>query len=163
MSSDSTIADLHYIIQIVMGWDNDHLHQFIIDKQFYSDPEFELNDSFGGSTVRNEKKTLLQDVAPRAGKVLIYEYDFGDSWTHRIKVEKILKQESSAKSAMECVDGARACPPEDCGGIWGYQDMLQVLKDPKHEEHESTMEWLGEEFDPEAFNLEKINTFLKRF
>ena len=158
-----SLGRLHAVIQLVMGWENAHLHQFIIDKQFYSDPAFKLNEDGGAQRVLNEKKTLLADIAPRAGKVLVYEYDFGDSWTHRIKVEKILKQESSAKSAVECVDGARACPPEDCGGIWGYPDMLQVLKDPTHEEHESTLEWLGEEFDPEAFNLEKINTFLKRF
>ena len=157
-----SLGRLHAVIQMVMGWDNDHLHQFIIDKQFYSDPEFELNDSFGGSTARNEKKTLLQDDAPRAGKVLIYEYDFGDSWTHRIKVEKIIKQGPSTGSAVQCIDGARACPPEDCGGIWGYEDLLEALKDPKHAGHESTLEWLGEEFDPEAFDLEKINKALHR-
>jgi hypothetical protein len=103
------------------------------------------------------------DIALRAGKVLVYEYDFGDSWTHRIKVEKILKQGPSTGSAVQCIEGARACPPEDSGGIWGYREMLEALSNPKHKEHKSTMEWLGEEFDPEEFELEKINTFLKRF
>jgi hypothetical protein len=157
-----SLGRLHAVIQVAMGWENAHLHQFIIDKQFYSDPAFELNEFGDAPRVRDEKKTLLANVAPRDGKVLVYEYDFGDSWTHRIKVEKIIKQESSAKGAVECIDGARACPPEDCGGVWGYEDMLQVLKDPKHEDHESTLEWLGEDFDPEAFDLEKINKTLRR-
>jgi hypothetical protein len=158
-----SLGRLHAVIQVAMGWDNDHLHQFIVDKQFYSDPDFELNEFGDMPGARNEHKTVLMNVAPRAGKVLGYEYDFGDSWTHRIKVEKIIKQETSAKSAVECIEGARACPPEDCGGVWGYQDMLQVLKDPEHEEHESTLEWLGEEFDPEAFDMEAINKVLRRF
>jgi len=158
-----SLDDLHEIIQVVMGWENDHLHQFIVDKQFYSDPAFELNE-FGDSLgVLDEGKTLLMKVAPRAGKVLIYEYDFGDSWMHRIKVEKILGQESSAGDAVKCIDGARACPPEDCGGVWGYEDMLQVLKDPKHEEYESALEWLGGDFDPEGFDMEATNKALRQF
>jgi len=159
---NASLGRLHAVIQVAMGWDNDHLHQFIVDKQFYSDPEFGMNDLGDAPRVRNEHKTLLSDVAPRAGKVLIYEYDFGDSWTHRVKVEKILKQEPSIGSAVKCIDGARACPPEDCGGVWGYEDLLQALKDPKHKGHESTLEWLGEEFDPEAFDLEETNKALRQ-
>lgn len=155
------LGRLHAIIQVVMGWDNDHLHQFIIGKQAYSDPDFELNE-FGGAPVLNEKKTLLMNIAPRAGKVLVYVYDFGDSWEHRIKVEKILRGELSKENFVECIDGARACPPEDCGGVWGYEDLLQALKDPKHKGHESTLEWLGEEFDPEAFDLQNTNEALQR-
>ena len=160
---NASLSRLHAVIQVVMGWDNDHLHQFIVDKQFYSDPAFELNEFDDTPGVLDEGKTLLMQVAPRAGKVLIYEYDFGDSWTHRIKVEKILKQGPSMGSAVECIDGARACPPEDCGGVWGYEDMLQVLKDPKHEEYESALEWLGEDFDPEAFDMEATNKALRQF
>jgi hypothetical protein len=162
MPGSASLGRLHAVIQIAMGWDNDHLHQFIIDKQVYSDPDFELNEFGDMPGVRNESKTLLTDVAPRAGKVLVYEYDFGDSWTHRIKIEKILKQEPSTERAVTCVDGARACPPEDCGGVWGYEDMLEALKDPKHEGHESALEWLGEDFDPEAFDLEATNKALRQ-
>jgi hypothetical protein len=162
MPGNVSLGRLHSIIQVAMGWDNDHLHQFIIGKQVYSDPAFKLNDSWGAPPVLNEKKTLLADIAPRAGKVLIYVYDFGDSWEHRIKVEKILKQTPSKRNTVECIDGARACPPEDCGGSWGYEDLLQAFEDPKHKGHESTIEWLGEEFDPEAFNLEKTNAALRR-
>ncbi len=152
-----SLALLHGIIQIAMGWDNDHLHQFIIDKRFYSDPDFELGGFGDMPRVRDEYKTILMNVAPRAGKVLVYEYDFGDSWKHRIKVEKILKQEPSTGDAVTCIDGARACPPEDCGGVWGYEDMLEAIKDPKHEGHASALEWLGEDFDPEAFDLAATN------
>ena len=156
-----SLGRLHTIIQAAMGWENAHLHQFIIDKQFYSNPAFELNDFGDAPQVRNEKKTLLTDVALRAGKVLVYEYDFGDSWTHRIKVEKIFKQEPSTGSAVECIAGARACPPEDCGGAWGYEDLLEALKDPKHKGHKSTLEWLGEEFEPEAFSVDQTNSYLR--
>jgi hypothetical protein len=159
---DSSLYRLHGVIQAVMEWDNDHMHQFIVDKQFYSDPDFELNAFDDAPGVLDEGKTLLMTVAPRAGKVLIYEYDFGDSWMHRIKVEKILEPEPSAGDAVKCIDGARACPPEDCGGLWGYEDMLNALKDPRHKGHESAAAWLGEEFDPEAFDVEKVNRALSR-
>jgi hypothetical protein len=159
---NASLGRLHDIIQVAMGWSNAHLHQFIVDRQIHSDPAFELNEFGDAPGVRNESKTLLMNVAPRAGKVLVYEYDFGDSWTHRIKVEKILKQEPAIGSAVTCIDGARACPPEDCGGVWGYEDMLQILKDPEHEEHESTLEWLGEDFDPEAFDIEATNKALRQ-
>jgi hypothetical protein len=158
----TTLGHLHEIIQIVMSWENAHLHQFIVDKQFYSDPDFELNAFDDAPGVLDEGKTSLMQVAPRTGKVLIYEYDFGDSWRHRIKVEKILEQEPSAEGAAKCIDGARACPPEDCGGLWGYEDLIEALKDPRHEEHESAGEWLGKEFDPEAFDMEKANRALRR-
>lgn len=157
-----SLGRLHAVIQMAMGWSNAHLHQFIVDRQIYSDPTFELNEFGDMPDVRNESRYFLKNLAPRAGKVIVYEYDFGDSWTHRIKVEKILEQEPFTGGKIICIDGARACPPEDCGGVWGYQDMLQVLKDPEHEEHESTLEWLGQEFDPEAFDLAATNNGLRR-
>jgi hypothetical protein len=158
---NASLGQLHIIIQAAMGWDNSHLHHFAIGKQAYSDPAFEL-DEFRGVPVLDEDEALLTDVAPRAGKALDYMYDFGDSWKHRIKVEKILKQEPAIGSAVKCIDGARACPPEDCGGVWGYEDMLEALKDSKHEGHESALEWLGEDFDPEAFDLEATNRTLRQ-
>jgi hypothetical protein len=158
---NASLGRLHTVIQAAMGWDNSHLHRFIVGKQAYSDPAFEL-DEFRGVPVLDEDEALLTDVAPRSGKALLYMYDFGDSWGHRIKVEKILSGESSNENIVKCIDGARACPPEDCGGVWGYEDMLEALKDPKHKGHESTLEWLGEDFDPEAFDLEEINKDLRR-
>jgi hypothetical protein len=156
-----SLGRLHAVIQMAMGWDNSHLHFFAIGKQAYSDPAFDL-DEFRGVPVLDEDEALLTDVAPRAGKALVYMYDFGDSWGHRIKVEKILRGELSKGNIVECIDGARACPPEDCGGVWGYEDRLQALTDLRHNSHKSTLEWLGEEFDPEAFDLEEINKALRQ-
>jgi hypothetical protein len=158
---NASLGRLHNIIQKAMGWDNSHLHHFVIGKQAYSDPAFELEE-FRGVPVLNEDEALLTDVAPRAGKAIFYIYDFGDSWGHRIKVEKIIKGELSKGGIVECIDGARACPPEDCGGVWSYADMLQALTDLRHKSHKSTLEWLGEEFDPEAFDLEEINKALRQ-
>jgi hypothetical protein len=158
---NASLGRLHTIIQAAMGWDNSHLHHFVIGERAYSDPAFEL-DEFRGVPVLGEDEALLTDVAPRAGKALFYMYDFGDSWGHRIKVEKILKPEPAIGSAVTCIDGARACLPEDCGGVWGYEDMLEALKDPKHDGHEPALEWLGENFDPEAFDLEATNKALSQ-
>jgi hypothetical protein len=91
-----------------------------------------------------------------------YEYDFGDSWNHQITVEKILTPDPAAATVALCLDGARACPPEDCGGPWGYDNLLKILRNPKHEEHESMKEWLGHPLDPEAFDAEKVNTCLRK-
>jgi hypothetical protein len=84
------------------------------------------------------------------------EYDFGDSWLHEILVEKILPREPDARYPR-CLTGKRACPPEDCGGIWGYADFLDAIRDPNHPEHEAMLEWIGDDFDPEAFDLQTVN------
>jgi hypothetical protein len=91
-----------------------------------------------------------------------YEYDFGDSWNHQITVEKILTHDPAAATVALCLDGARACPPEDCGGPWGYDNLTEILRNPKHEEHDSMKEWLGRPLDPEAFDVEKVNTYLRK-
>jgi hypothetical protein len=88
-----------------------------------------------------------------------YAYDMGDGWEHEVLVEKILPAESGKRYPV-CITGRRACPPEDCGGIWGYAELLQTIKDPKHEGYEERMEWLGGEFDPEAFDAEEVNALL---
>lgn len=90
-----------------------------------------------------------------------YEYDFGDSWEHEIAVEKIFKRDQARKQAV-CLAGKRACPPEDVGGVWGYERFLQVIQDADDPEHEDLLEWIGGEFDPEAFDLEGVNALLRR-
>lgn len=90
-----------------------------------------------------------------------YAYDFGDSWELEIRVEKIVPAEHSMPTTAVCMDGARACPPEDCGGAWGYADLLESLADPKHPEHRNMKKWLGRRFDPEAFDLGRINLSLR--
>jgi hypothetical protein len=89
-----------------------------------------------------------------------YEYDFGDSWRHEILVEKVLAPEAGGRYP-QCVAGKRACPPEDCGGVWGYERFLEVIKDEDDPEHEETLEWAGGSFDPEAFSVEEANEALQ--
>ncbi|KAA3612168.1 MAG: plasmid pRiA4b ORF-3 family protein [Calditrichaeota bacterium] len=150
-----SLYDLHKIIQIAMGWSNSHLHQFIINKEYYSIPH---EDDW--QPVIDERKTHVKKIASAEGKKFIYEYDFGDNWSHDIVVEKILSVEQDSQYP-KCIKGKRACPPEDVGGLWGYAEFLAAMKDPKHKEHGSFVEWWGGQFDPEAFDLEAINEVLQ--
>lgn len=153
--SDFTLGQLHDVLQIAMGWTDSHLHQFIIGRTYYSQPDYELEG------VEDENKVRLDRVARAEKAKFVYEYDFGDSWQHDIVVEKILPREEGVRYPI-CIAGKRAGPPEDCGGIWGYADLLEIIQDPEHEEYEDMMEWLGGELDPEAFDLEEVNRKLRR-
>lgn len=152
---------LHAALQIVTGWTNSHLHHFRVGRDIYCEPQ-EDDFSFPGAPKRFDVgKFTLQQIAPREQDTFIYEYDFGDSWDHHITVEKILPPSAVAKSAL-CLDGARACPPEDCGGVWGYAELLKTLKNRKHPDHKHMKEWLGRDLDAEAFDLANINLWLKQ-
>jgi len=118
-----------------MGWTNSHLHHFLTQDARYSDPCHSEDPGFGNEPDRDETRATLLQVAPETGAQFGYEYDFGDSWEHEVTVEKILPAGSGAATAALCLDGARACPPEDCGGIWGYANLLKILRNPKHPEH----------------------------
>lgn len=158
---DATLGWLHSCLQTAMGWHGGHLHMFLTDDASYSSP-----NPFSGlemdSDDLDERKFTLQQVAPEAGDTFAYEYDFGDSWHHEITVEKILPGDAASATQAICLTGKRACPPEDCGGVWGYANLLKVLKNPKHEDHESMKEWLGRPHDAEAFDLEGTNLELRR-
>jgi hypothetical protein len=147
---------------VATGWTNSHLHQFHLGPLLYSDPRQNSPELEDDPQVLDENKATLRQVVPRQKDVLGYEYDFGDSWHHRITVEKILGPDPAAPNLAVCFGGARACPPEDCGGASGYDDLLKILRNPKHEEHQSMKEWLGRPFDPQAFDVEKVNTYLKK-
>jgi hypothetical protein len=156
---DIKLGAFHEVIQTVMGWTESHLHQFIANKQFYGMIDDDLDM---GMDVEDETKYKLSQLLTKEKDSLVYEYDFGDSWEHKILLEKILPFD--AKTVLPvCLKGKRACPPEDCGGIWGYGDLLITISDPKHPEYEEMMEWLGGEFDPEAFDLEEINENLAEY
>jgi hypothetical protein len=162
LPGNANLGWLHAVLQVAMGWTNSHLHQFRVGELLYSDlrhnsPEFE-----GDPEILDEHKATLQQVAPQQKDMLGYEYDFGDSWDHQITVEKILPPDPAAATVALCLDGARACPPEDCGGPWGYYNLLKILRNPKHEEHDSMKEWLGRPLDPEAFDVEKVNSYLRK-
>ena len=152
----TTLLKLHDILQIVMGWTNSHLHHFIIDGEFYSEP---FDDEFGVETKDSSRYKLNQFVG-RDGFKFRYEYDFGDSWLHDLVVEKILPAEKGARYPV-CVAGKRACPPEDVGSIPGYEDFLKAISNPKHPEHEQMLEWVGGDFDSEKFSVDEVNKALR--
>jgi len=154
--NDTTLEELHLILQVAMGWANYHLHQFTIDGIEYGQPDPDY-----GSEMEDETKVKLYQVAPEENAKFIYEYDFGDSWQHTVLIEKILPVEKGKHYPM-CIKGERACPPEDIGGPWGYTDFVEAVLDISHPEHEDMVEWVGGEFDPEAFNIEEINENLKQ-
>jgi hypothetical protein len=146
-----TLADLHRIIQVAMPWLDYHLHQFLIGNRYYSAPGM-LEEP----DVVDERTVRLADVAARKGRVLRYEYDFGDSWEHTITVEDILDPEAGKRYPV-CLDGERAGPPEDCGGVWGYARLLRGLEEPDNPEYAHLLEWLGRPFDPAAFSPASVN------
>ncbi|MCF7732997.1 MAG: plasmid pRiA4b ORF-3 family protein [Akkermansiaceae bacterium] len=121
-------------------------------------PDF---DDFDGFDIEDEREFSLAGLAPAARKKLRYEYDFGDGWLHEILVEKLLPPDPAMRHPV-CTAGKNACPPEDCGGIYGYYDVLAAVNDPKHPEHEERLEWLGGSFDPESFDLDAVNKTLKQ-
>ncbi|MGA2865067.1 MAG: plasmid pRiA4b ORF-3 family protein [Verrucomicrobiota bacterium] len=157
---NANLGWLHAVLQVAMGWTNSHLHQFRFGDQVCSDPAFQLEEYGGDPPMLDDNNTILMNARPRAGAVLRYEYDFGDSWSHVITVGKLTGPDRALAGMARCLDGARACPPEDCGGVWGYANLLKIIKNPRHKEHKSMLEWLGGRFDPEAFDREKVNTYL---
>lgn len=156
--SDATLAQLHWVIQFSMGWTNSHLHSFNIGGTEYGVPmpEFDID----GMEVHDEQTVKLNKVIPGEKFKFSYLYDFGDSWEHEILVEKVLEFDPTF-DYPNCITGKRACPPEDCGGVWGYQNFLEVIQDANHPEHEEMLEWVGRFFDPEDPDLEDVNPRLK--
>lgn len=126
VNENITLSKLHDILQTVMGWMNSHLHHFIINSEFYSEP---FDDDFGMVETKDESRFKLNQFVNRAGFRFRYEYDFGDSWLHSLVVEKILPAEKGVRYPV-CVTGKRACPPEDVGGVWGYKDFLKSSPTP---------------------------------
>ncbi len=154
--SDVKLNKLHDIVQTVMGWYNCHLHNFEVGGILYATPH---PDDW--EPVQDERKVKLQQVLFQEKTKILYVYDFGDNWEHEVLLEKIVTTEPGADDLL-CVKGKRACPPEDCGGIWGYVDFLETIHDPDHEEHKSLLEWVGGAFDSEHFDLADINQRLKQ-
>ncbi len=138
-----------------MGWEDSHLHQFDTGQTFYAPPY----DDDMGVECEDESKYKLSQLLKKEKDKLVYEYDFGDSWRHKIELEKILPYDAKYQIPM-CIKGKLACPPEDCGGVWGYADLLGTLEDPDNPDREELLEWLGEGFDPEYFNMDEINAEL---
>lgn len=158
---DIPLATFHRAIQTAMGWTNCHLHTFEVDRTRYTDPRM-LDDGFPDPNEHSYKgitiSRLLRDHGPKPR--LIYTYDFGDGWEHKVDLEKTTARQSRVRYPR-CTAGARACPPEDVGGIYGYAEFLEAIADPEHERHDEFLEWIGGDFDPEAFDLVAINQAMK--
>ncbi|WNG19855.1 plasmid pRiA4b ORF-3 family protein [Cystobacter fuscus] len=154
VQAGTSLSRLHAILQEAFGWTDSHLHQFETHSKRYG-PRLP-GDDFGLGLVPptlNEHKYLLSDIAPAARASFTYVYDFGDSWVHRIRVKKVQPAQARMRYPA-CTAGARAAPPEDCGGVPGYENLLEALRDPGHEGREELLEWVGGSYDPEAFDLE---------
>ncbi|MFV9689948.1 MAG: plasmid pRiA4b ORF-3 family protein [Desulfobacteria bacterium] len=147
------LDQLHSVLQISMGWFGYHLHQYIVGDSYIGlpDPDFEMD-------VIDERKIYLYDLVSNPKDNFIYEYDFGDAWNHKVVLEKTLPLDFSESPIV--IKGKKACPPEDCGGIWGYYDFLEAIQNPNDEEHESMLEWVGGKFDPDALDIKLINNHL---
>jgi hypothetical protein len=151
---NASLTQLHHTIQTLFDWYGDHLHEFEILGERYG-------IDYGGGwddPPRDEGRAKLRELAP-AGSKFLYTYDFGDNWEHRIEVEKVEVIDRS-ETYPRCVAGRRAAPPEDVGGVWGYEEFLSAIADPTDERHDELSEWMGGPFDPAEFDLAAVNAAL---
>ena len=148
----------HHIIQASFGWTNSHLYEYspegIGSDPVITHPEFEPENEY-----RNSLRFKLSKYFVNKGDKIIYTYDFGDSWEHSIVLEKRLPVDPNTTYPI-CTDGQLACPPEDCGGVPGFYDLVEALADPNHERHEEMLDWIGDDFDPQAFSVDNVNRML---
>ena len=159
-TKDCTLGGLHEHIQAAMGWQNCHMHEFIIDGERYG-AAMAIDFGFGEET-KDESRVRLSDFLPKSGKRFRFQYvyDFGDDWRHEILFEGYPPLEKARKFPL-CVEGERACPPEDIGGPWGYAEYLEALADPSNERHDELIEWMGV-FDAETFSVEKATRAMRK-
>jgi hypothetical protein len=152
--SGVTLHRLHLILQEVMGWTNSHLYSFKIGTNEYAEPN--LDNELYELPFKNSKRVKLNQLLKNKGKPFQYVYDFGDNWIHQLVVEDVLRRDPFTRYPS-CLAGERACPPEDCGGVHGYAELLKTISDPGNEDYVDTMTWLGGHFDSEAFQIEAVN------
>ena len=149
--SNIRLSDLADVLEAAMGWLGGHLHAFEADGVLYETPD---GESFGFHRPSDERKVRLGEVVPEVKSKMRWDYDFGDGWEHNVVVEAIEPARTDVTYPV-CLTGKGACPPEDCGGPWGYSNLLAALGDPTHEEHEELTEWVGEDFDPAEFDADR--------
>lgn len=150
-----SVDKFHLITQIVMGWSNSHLYEFEIQSKKYTNPDYGFDDMGSLPPPANAKKVKIADVLSKKDR-FNYLYDFGDGWTHSIVVEEILEP-SDLFHYPVCLDGANACPPEDCGGIHGYYHLLEDLEQKDSEEYLEAMAWIGGQFNHTSFDPNRVN------
>lgn len=153
--SDVTLGELAPVLEAAMGWLGGHLHLFEVGgaRCGTPDPDWGMDDL-------DEDRFRLGDVLPNVGVKMRWDYDFGDGWEHDVLVEAISVPERGVEYPV-CLAGRRACPPEDCGGPWGYADLLEALADPGHAEHEHLREWAPTNFDPAFFDIEETTEAMR--
>jgi hypothetical protein len=154
---DYTLAHVHAILQTVMNWLDYHLHEFEINDKSYGRPD--CDDEAEG--LLDERAVTLKEVLAATTEPFSYAYDFGDGWRLSLAVQDILRRDPKTLYS-QCVGGSRSAPPEDVGGISGYESFLEAIADPSHEEHDEQLEWVGGAFDPEELDLEYINDELRK-
>jgi hypothetical protein len=150
------LPKLHDLLQLVMGWTDSHLHSFQFAEKVFTAAHADLEEL----DMLDEKKCTLEGVLGDRLREFVYEYDFGDSWRHHIKVKPIIQPNPDWFYPL-CIAGERAAPPDDVGGVPGYALFLSAIQDPKHEEHDGMLTWIGGAFDPEGFDLNAINRTLR--
>ena len=148
---------LHDVIQIVMGWTDTHIYEFTIGKKRYTEcPEFKDDGLVCG-------RYRLGDLIKQKGRTFGYLYDSGDNWEHELTIEDSRYFDPELRFNVTCLDGARACPPEDVGGVPGYYNFCEILKDPDHEEYENYTEWVGGKYDSEKLAVDMVNWELMKY
>jgi hypothetical protein len=141
--ANTPLTRLHRVLQIAMGWQDGHMHEFRIDGR--------------QPAVRSSR---VGDMLTEIGGSLTYTYDLGDGWEHSVVLEARFAGGGDAEYPV-CLEGQQACPPEDCGGVPGYYDLLEILRNPDDERYEEMREWIGEDFDPQAFSADAVNRQLR--
>ncbi len=157
--ADIALDALHLVIQAAMGWTDSHLHSFIFGERRYTMPYEE--GVLEELQMEDERKICLSELLTQPKAAFEYDYDFGDSWHHRVTLEKILPAAVDTRYPL-CLAGKRACPPEDCGGVWGYSDLLEVLHNPADPEYKDRKAWVGRKFDSEVFDVDRFSKDLRR-
>lgn len=156
--ANMTLAQLHNVLQDAMGWQDCHMHEFCAGHRRFGQPDPE--DRFMGTPpVENKRTVHLSDVLSRVRAKVIYTYDFGDSWEHGIVLEKRLPADPGTTYPV-CTGGERACPPEDCGGIPGFYDLLEALGNPVHDRHDELQDWIEDNYNPDVFSIDDVNRML---
>jgi Plasmid pRiA4b ORF-3-like protein len=158
--AEMTLKELHRVIQAAMGWDDEHLFQFHVGRETVAGPGMG-GGGFGAPRTIGAGRVTLDDLAARGVKRFTYLYDIGDSWEHKIQIERSLPADPAA-AYPRLVDGALQCPPEDVGGIPGFYAFLDAISDPKHPDHDDRIDWYGGVFDPEEIDTERISKDLNR-
>lgn len=157
--ADIDLDDLHLVLQAAMGWTNSHLHSFMFGEHRYTMP-YEEGD-LEELQMEDEREVCLSERRTRPKETFAYDYDFGDNWQHLVTLEKVLPAAPEEKYPL-CLDGKRACPPEDCGGVWGYANLLKVLRNPAHPEYKDMRAWAGRKFDPEVLDVTQFSKNLRK-